>query len=391
MSLLQDALRRLQKAPGEAAPAPGSPVQTPFPRSGVPNVRRLLAVAGGIAFLCGVAVVVVVLMHPSAPSVALPPRPSAQPVPAPPAVSPEPTSPAAPQTVSPSLQVVSPAPPVAAPQTELPAPARSTATLTRAAVPPAAGEKSPPPAKRSPARSIATARTSSDTHAPPADSPVLTSPAAPPADSPPSPAPLEKRAPASIRGTLLDDFNGGVEAQARGDFPAAAAKFRSVIEADPNVVEAWNNLGISLLRQGKVADAKAAFGRTLALDPGYPPGLVNAGLLKMANEGDPAGAAVLFAQAAAADPDSQAARVNLAIAQARLGKTGAALETLQAARRRFPRNADILYHTGTFYERTGNREKAAETYAAFLRESAGTRPSLESSVRERLKAWGKVP
>jgi tetratricopeptide (TPR) repeat protein len=197
-------------------------------------------------------------------------------------------------------------------------------------------------------------------------------------------------APVSIRGSLLEDFNAVSKRRPAATF-RPPPRSSGVASKQTECRRGVNNLGISLLRQGKVADAKAAFGRTLALDPGYPPGLVNAGLLKMAKEGDPAGAAVLFARAAAADPDSPAARVNLAIAQARLGETGAALETLQAARRRFPRNADILYHTGTIHERTGNRERAAETYAAFLRESAGARPSLESSVRERLKAWGKVP
>jgi Flp pilus assembly protein TadD len=79
--------------------------------------------------------------------------------------------------------------------------------------------------------------------------------------------------------------------------------------------------------------------------------------------------------------------VNLAISQTRQGAFSEAEETLAAARRAFPGNADVLYHLGTLYERAGNRDKAREAYGAFLSASAGLRPDRERLVRERLLEW----
>ena len=83
--------------------------------------------------------------------------------------------------------------------------------------------------------------------------------------------------------------------------------------------------------------------------------------------------------------------MNLAVAQARLGKFGQAEETLLAAGRRFPGNPDVLYHLGTVYDRAGNRAKGAEAYTAFLAASAGSRPSMEEQVHARLRAWEDSP
>jgi Flp pilus assembly protein TadD len=83
--------------------------------------------------------------------------------------------------------------------------------------------------------------------------------------------------------------------------------------------------------------------------------------------------------------------VNLAVAQARAGRYGEAEETLLAAGRRFPGHPDVLYHLGTVYDRAGNRAKGVEAYTAFLAASAGSRPSLEQRVRERLQAWEVSP
>jgi Flp pilus assembly protein TadD len=83
--------------------------------------------------------------------------------------------------------------------------------------------------------------------------------------------------------------------------------------------------------------------------------------------------------------------VNLAVAQARLGKFGQAEETLLAAGRRFPGHPDVLYHLGTVYDRAGNRAQGVEAYTAFLAASAGSRPLMEDRVRARLREWRDSP
>jgi predicted Zn-dependent protease len=155
-------------------------------------------------------------------------------------------------------------------------------------------------------------------------------------------------------------------------------------------VEAWNNLGIALLRQGKIEGARGAFDRAISLDPAYPAALQNAGLLRLGEDGRPVEAAELFRRAVAADPDVAPPRVNLAIALARAGRVVEAQAVLSAARRRFPQDPDVLYHLGTVSERAGDHVRAAEAYAAFLAAAQGTRTDRERVVRERLVAWGKI-
>ena len=201
------------------------------------------------------------------------------------------------------------------------------------------------------------------------------------------------RPPAAVstgRPENLAAFNRGSHALASGDWEEAERSLRQVVEDDPKLVEAWNNLGIALLRQKKIDGARAAFDRAISLDPAYPLALQNAGLLRLGEDGKPTQAAELFRRAAVADPDTAAPRVNLAIALARAGRVVEAQAVLSAARRRFPQDPNVLYHLGTVSERAGDRARAAEAYAAFLAAARGTLPDRERAVRERLVAWGGI-
>jgi len=183
----------------------------------------------------------------------------------------------------------------------------------------------------------------------------------------------------------LEKFNAGVAALNRGDAEDAARLLREVTASSPGLVEGWNALGLALLRQRRLDEADAVFSKVLALSPRYAPGLLNAGLLRL-EQGRIEEAIAYFSRAAELSPGALAPRVNLAVAQARLGKFGQAEETLLAAYRRFPDHPDVLYHLGTVYDRAGNRAKAVEAYAAFLAASAGSRPLMEDRVRARLRA-----
>ena len=188
----------------------------------------------------------------------------------------------------------------------------------------------------------------------------------------------------------LEKFNAGVAALNRGDAEEATRLLREVTASSPGLVEGWNALGLALLRRERLEEADAVYSKVLSLSPRYAPGLLNAGLLRLAQGRIEEGAA-LFSRAADLSPGTLAPRVNLAVAQARLGKFGQAEETLLAAGRRFPGHPDVLYHLGTVYDRVGDRAKGGEAYAAFLAASAGSRPLMEDRVRARLRAWGDSP
>ena len=191
----------------------------------------------------------------------------------------------------------------------------------------------------------------------------------------------------AVRPETLAAFNQGSHALASGDWEEAERSLRRIVEDYPQLVEAWNNLGIALLRQRKIDGARTAFDRAISLDPAYPAALQNAGLLALGEDGRPVEAAELFRRAAVAHPGAAAPRVNLAIALARAGRIGEARAVLLAARKRFPQDPDVLYHLGTVSERAGDRVRAAEAYAAFLAAAQGTPGERVRAVRERLGAW----
>ena len=332
MSLLQDALRRAQKSAGAKPPSPPDPFPDLPP--GKPKTRwGLLAGLVAAAFVLGAAGVFL-LTRRSAP-------------------------PAAPFT-----QVPTPPAPVPAP-----VPAAN-------AVPPA------PVLRPSPGNAEPSGRAAG--RAMPAGSSV--SRVSPSRGASAGEGPAERPAERDGKDPLVDTFNAAVAALDRGDAAGAVRLFREVTAVSPDLVEAWNGLGLGLLRQKDPGGADEAFSRALALAPRYVPALMNAGLLRL-EQGRAEEAAELFSRAAELSPASPAPRVNLAVAQARMGRPGDAEETLLAARRRFPNDPDVLYQLGTVYERMGNREKSAEVYAGFLAASNGSRPEPEKRVRERLRSW----
>jgi Flp pilus assembly protein TadD len=345
VSLLQDALRRAQKP--EGTPDAPSPAPLSGSRPPKPGTRwKLLLALVVAAFVVGAAGVILFSRYASPPPLAM----------APPAPVPS-LPPAAGETVQPAAG---------------PSPHAS------------AGPKAPlaAPVKRD-GRRAPTERLAGQGEAATDGGPAVVSNKAPA----PEPVAGPNAAGESAGASALKKFNAGVAALDHGDAAEAVRLFREVTEGSPDLVEAWNGLGLGLLRERKFDGADAAFRRCLALAPRYVPALINAGLLRLA-EGRIEEGSALFLRAAELSPDSPAPRVNLAVAQSRLGRFDEAEETLLAARRRFPRDPDVLYQLGVVYDRMGNRQESAEAYGAFLSASAGSSPSLEEQVRSRLRSLG---
>ena len=355
VSLLQEALRKAQRLGGSSTPPPLPTLRGGSPGKPETRWKRIAGILAA-AFAVGVAGVLF-LTRPTGPPPANPPVPA------------------------PSQAIPSPAPPVTPP----PSPVAPAPPGASAAVPPTAAVSEP--ASIRPTAKAGSSGVRLPGRPPPhnaSTSSVLAADLPATAGAAPSPVPGERIDP------VLEKFNAGVAALNRGDAEEAERLLREVTASSPGLVEGWNALGLALLRQKRLDEADAVFSKVLSLSPRYPPGLLNAGLLRLAQGRIEEGAA-LFSQAADLSPGSLAPRVNLAVAQARLGKFGQAEETLLAAGRRFPGHPDVLYHLGTVYDRAGNRTKGVETYTAFLAASAGSRPLMEDQVRARLRAWGDSP
>jgi len=89
----------------------------------------------------------------------------------------------------------------------------------------------------------------------------VSAPAAPlPVSAPPAP-PISARVAALMR--------TGVDAAQSGELDQAAAAFRKAVEVDPTDAEAWDSLGVVLVRAGDEARGVEAFRRALRAVPGH--------------------------------------------------------------------------------------------------------------------------
>jgi tetratricopeptide (TPR) repeat protein len=61
--------------------------------------------------------------------------------------------------------------------------------------------------------------------------------------------------------------------EAHDNYAAALAKFQEAVQEDPKLAEAWNYCGYTSRKLGSYDDALSAYGKALALKPGYPDAL----------------------------------------------------------------------------------------------------------------------
>ena len=59
----------------------------------------------------------------------------------------------------------------------------------------------------------------------------------------------------------------GMDCVRRGDFEKAHEYFQNVVASNPDIPEAWNNLGVALYGLGRIDEALDSYSRSIALDP----------------------------------------------------------------------------------------------------------------------------
>ena len=59
----------------------------------------------------------------------------------------------------------------------------------------------------------------------------------------------------------------GMDCVRRGDFEKALEYFQKVVTSNPEIPEAWNNLGVALYGLGRIDEALESYDRSIALDP----------------------------------------------------------------------------------------------------------------------------
>ncbi|MBT2365052.1 tetratricopeptide repeat protein [Streptomyces sp. ISL-10] len=113
------------------------------------------------------------------------------------------------------------------------------------------------------------------------------------------------------------------------DFAGAARTFRRVLELDPDNKVAWYNLGVIAQRDGRAADARAAYDKALKIDPTFAAALFNEAVLLESS--DPDRAVALLKRAVAANPKASTAYLHLGRVLAKKGRDDEAQDAFRRA------------------------------------------------------------
>ena len=114
---------------------------------------------------------------------------------------------------------------------------------------------------------------------------------------------------------------------------------------DKSVRERWNDYGIGLLLQGDLRGAQAAFRKVTEMDPGYADGWVNVARAQI-QEGDLPAAEAMLRKALTVDPELAKTHFFLGTALKGIGRYDEALDHLQKASAKYPRDRVVLNQLG---------------------------------------------
>lgn len=162
-----------------------------------------------------------------------------------------------------------------------------------------------------------------------------------------------------------------------GLYQSATALWADTILKVPDNARAFNNLGVALLDEGRLPEAKKAFARAVELRPNHAFALHNLGTAHL-REGAPADAVEAFSRAVAVDPMSAQPRTGLGLALAQLGRNAEAESAFEEAIRIDAESVDAMIQLAKLRRQAGRDEEAF----ALLREAAHRHPELADARYE---------
>ena len=150
------------------------------------------------------------------------------------------------------------------------------------------------------------------------------------------------------------------------DYKSGLVMWSDVVSKRPNNPRAENNLGMALLRAGKIKLAEACFTRASELGPALADPHLNLGLtLLQAGDLDGAMSHLLFAVNAA--PRSSTAQYSLGLCFAARGDASQAESQFRQALQIDPNNASAHFHLGLLLEGQGKTSNAVSEFRIALR------------------------
>jgi predicted O-linked N-acetylglucosamine transferase (SPINDLY family) len=160
-----------------------------------------------------------------------------------------------------------------------------------------------------------------------------------------------------------------------GDYSAAEASFREALALTPSYPRAHLNLGNSLHKQKRFAEAVTAHAAAIALDPAYVPGHFNAGAV-LVEHGRWPEAKPHLERALALQPDLADAAVLLAMAYEGEGDLPGACRELERAIAIQPRLAGAWANLGTLLVQRNRMAEGERAFSEALRIDPDNAPAL---------------
>ncbi len=379
MSLIQEALKKVQGDPSVRSPLEGNPPKAGRAgRGGWP--WRLIGV--------GVVVVAVLFLTMKLPGVVLGRKPASDSRPS--ATPTQPTTREGPSSQAASVpEVPSPSPRVAAAASALPTVAGNPLPQQPASPIPAAGSPSvvehPHPAIPQPARDEEFddefARKPPRVEERPVPVPeVETVPIPPTAFAPPR---------ESLITPVLDGkdhyyFNMGLFYQEQGQYTRAFEAYQTTVELNPFHAEAYNNLGILYEKVGDLHKAIQHYRKALAVDPEYVKAYNNLGVA-LIGRGELEEAAIHFERALDLNPKNLESYTNLGVIYRRRNLIPKAIRVFEAALSLDPGHPETHYNLALLMEGQGRIAEAVAHYRKFLANAKPHHRSVVAPVITRIR------
>lgn len=152
-----------------------------------------------------------------------------------------------------------------------------------------------------------------------------------------------------------EHFRAALQAQNSGRLDAAAREYEEVIHLQPQLAEAYANLGLVYYLQSKFEKSSQALAKAAALKPGLRGTDLFLGIDDV-RLNRPKGAVPLLTRAVEEEPKNKQAQLWLGTALWNTGQRAEARQRLREAAEIFPTDVDILYALGEAYQKSANRQ-----------------------------------
>ena len=172
---------------------------------------------------------------------------------------------------------------------------------------------------------------------------------------------LTKRHPNNF---VIWSFLGGAHQGLRQAAEAAKAFIR-VTELNPQYPEGHNNLGVVLQKLGKLEASVKSFQKALSLKPDYPEAYYNMGIA-LREQGKLNFAIIAHQKSLALDPTNWEAYGNMGLAFKDNGDWTEAVTAYEKALAINPNDAELLYNMGNALQEQGKLEEAIEVFTKAL-------------------------